>query len=297
MLALDHKKVDSMKRFSLYRFKIPFSVLFQNMSTKVCEKSHKTKPKDQFSKTQFYQPHGGQCGQSIETKISSNNPPPAHLPEPNQPFVFPPTQMVDQNMEQLTSHQYMTRDLNISILNHLQQENLQLRLELSKFKKESVAKSVQTSKYADMLPQLHSEIERLRKENDDLRTEITKSRLEIRKTTEQLFELCGNQLQYLMSANERKRKLRLRQLMNCIKDDESLKNQLSPEAKNFLSSLKNKVNSAARELSEDLIKEAIQSEKKPQYKIIFIEMYRLVFGEYEEENEFGIEGDELWSYV
>ena len=85
--------------------------------------------------------------------------------------------------------------------------------------------------------------------------------------------------------------------MNCIKDDESLKNQLSPEAKNFLSSQKTKGNSAAHELSEDLIKEAIQSEKKPQYKIIFIEMYRLVFGEYEEENEFGIEGDELWSYV
>jgi cell division protein FtsB len=259
------------------------SLLFVSM--KVCESCHKTKPRDQFSTKQFKKLHG-QCVKCINTKICSN--PPVDLPLPPQ--------IVPQNMEQTLPQQIFTVDVNISILHQLQQENHLLKLELMKCRQESEQKSIQISKYADMVPQLHNEIERLRRENDDLRSEISQLKsqvkiLEQQKEADQiLLQRYGHQIQILISAKERERQLAIRRLMDYIKADENLKNQLSEGAKNLIAdkSTKNKVNSAAHSLSQDLIKEAIQSENKLQFKSSFIEMYRLVFGEYEEDEA------ELW---
>jgi hypothetical protein len=232
--------------------------------SKVCESCHKTKPRNQFSRKQFKKLHG-QCVKCINTKICST--PPVDLP----PLRVP------QNIGQTLPPQIFTVDVKSYIL-QLQQENDLLKLELRKCRQESEQKSMQISKYADMVPQLHSKIERLHKENDDLRSEISQLKSQVKILEQQmdadeiLLQRYGDQIQILILAKERERQLAIRRLMDYIKANENLKNQLSEGVKKFISdkSTKNKVDSAPHSLSQDLIQEAIRSENKLQFKSIFI---------------------------
>jgi regulator of replication initiation timing len=261
------------------------------MSTKVCASCHNSKPRDQFSTTQFKKARGHrQCVKCI----SSNTSPPVSLPLP------PQVNLVPQNMELTISQQIF----------QLQQENHLLKLEVIKCRQESDQKSIQISKYADMLPQLHYEIQRLHQENDDLRFEISqlKSRVKILEQKEAADHIVlqlqqyGNQIQILLLAKERQRQNVIRRLMDYIKVNENLKNQLSDEAKNFITSKSTKNRAATiapapatpatdHNFSQDLIKEAIRSENKPQFQSFFIEMYCLVFGEYEDDED---DEEEFW---
>lgn len=188
-----------------------------------------------------------------------------------------------QNGELLSSNQVM-EDL-IPVLHQLYQENQLLKSELGKYKKMNEENLTQISEYARMVPQLHSEIERLRKENDELRSEIFQ--------LQSLMKIYGDQISNLMSSKANERKLAIRRLFDYINDDESLKSQLSQKSKEIIKALKTEVNTAAHNYSKEQIREAIRNESRPGCKACFIEMYNLKFGAYTEVNIFDPEMDDI----
>jgi hypothetical protein len=96
------------------------------------------------------------------------------------------------------------------------------------------------------------------------------------------LERLHDQIQPLLAAHERARKRLLRRLMVLLKDDENLMNQLSEPAKDLIQTQNNLLNSAATYYFSDLIRDAIQSESNPELKVYFIEMYQLVYGDYDD---------------
>jgi hypothetical protein len=194
-----------------------------------------------------------------------------------------PSQLAQQNanLAPPSTQQVISMDMVLfPILQQLQQENETLKQDLAKYKLNEKQHLVEISQFSKMVPELHSEIERLKKENDSLRQQI--------RDLEEKVDNLTVQVKYLLNSKRREHKLAIRMLIDSIRKDESKWEKLSQNAKNTVKGLKNEVNKAAHNLSEEQIKEAIESEQSVSRKQCYLEMYCIFFEREYEESEWDV---------